>query len=215
MRAPAGSVVVAGRIIARLGGITWKFRRAEGTGREAADGRLLPAVYALWHEHLLPLSVLHARQGAVVLVSRHRDGEVLARVLHRLGYTAVRGSTTRGGASGLRALIAAGRSGRPVGLTPDGPRGPRRRCQPGIVQAASAIGVPLVPVGAAATAGWRLRSWDRFLVPRPGATIFVSYGAPVSLPRPGALGDLEPWTRRIERAIDREIGRCEAYATPD
>lgn len=229
MRPPIPLVAAAVSTLVRLGKVSWTFRlippafpalgdggqtvqTVVAEGLEAADGRLGHALYALWHEFLLPLSVLHAAQGAAVLVSRHRDGEILARVLHRLGYLAVRGSTTRGGVAGLRAMIQASREGRPVGFTPDGPRGPRRCCQPGIIHAAAATELPVVPVGAAATSGWRLRSWDRFLVPAPGATIIVSYGDPIVITEPQELGDVEAWALRIGRAMNQEVSRCEEVA---
>lgn len=226
MKTPIPLMAAAATTLVRLGRASWTFRlippashasgdggrtvqSAAAEGSEDADVRPGPGIYALWHEYLLPLSVVHAAKGGVVLVSRHRDGDILARVLHRLGYITVRGSTTRGGVAGLRAMIKAGREGRPVAFTPDGPRGPRRRCQPGIIHAAAATELPVVPLGAAASSGWRLRSWDRFLVPAPGATIIVSYGDPLFIPEPQALGDMEDWALRIGRAIDREVARCE------
>jgi lysophospholipid acyltransferase (LPLAT)-like uncharacterized protein len=157
----------------------------------------------------------------VALVSRHRDGEILARVLDGLGYRTARGSSTRGGDSGLREMIRAGREGAPLAFTPDGPRGPARTCKPGVVRAAAATGMPVVPTAAAASSGRRLGSWDGFLVPAPGATVCVSRGAPIAVPASGdgtggddgaALErglDLEAFRRRVGRAIETERRRCE------
>lgn len=215
MRAPLPVPVLAGgaALAARVGIATWSFLRIPPDGGEPtpADGRLAPAVHALWHEQLLPLAVLHRARDAVALVSRHRDGEVLARVLRGLGYATARGSSGGGGAVGLRTLAAAGRSGRPLAVTPDGPRGPRRRCKPGVALAAAVAGLPVVPVGAAVTRGWRLASWDRFLIPAPGATVLVAYGAPIP------VHDADPdrvdrWTRRIEDGIERCTRSCEEEA---
>lgn len=200
--AGAGSVALLRR--------TWRYRRPD-VGEASPDVRLSNAVYALWHHALLPLAVLHARQGAAVLTSLHRDGEIIARILHRWGYLAVRGSSSRGGSEGLREMIRAGRSGRPLAFTPDGPRGPARRCKPGVVLAAAETGLPVVPVGAAASPAWRVDSWDGFLVPLPGATIYVSHGPPIRVPRL-ARTELERWTRRIGAALDRETRRCTVRA---
>jgi lysophospholipid acyltransferase (LPLAT)-like uncharacterized protein len=178
---------------------------------EPPDSRLEHAVYALWHEHLLPLAVLHARQGTAVLISQHRDGEILARLMSRWGYLAARGSSTRGGEAGLRLMVRAARAGRPIAFTPDGPRGPARECKPGIVRAAAETGLPIVPVGVAATRARRLRSWDRFLVPLPWATIIVSYGSPLVV-NDMRENDLGTWTTRVEDALNREVARCEMVA---
>lgn len=217
MRVPLPAAVAGARACARVGRATWRFRRAgaDGPPPPLSGGRLRPAVYALWHEHLLPLSVLHADFGAAVLASRHRDGEVLARVLQSLGYRPVRGSSSRGALAGLREMIREGRRGRPLAFTPDGPRGPARRPKPGAILAASATGLPIIPVAAAASRGWCLSSWDRFLVPAPFATVFVSHGAPLAIPAREEGLDVAAWSERLARGLDRERRRCEARAAGD
>lgn len=228
MRIPPGAGALAAGAVARVLSLTWRWRLALPEGDDAGGGGwrrvrppvpLEPRIYALWHEHLLPLAVLHRGQGAVALVSRHRDGEILARVLGGLGYGAARGSSTRGGGSGLREMIRAGRSGRTLAFTPDGPRGPARTCKPGVVRAARATGLPVVPAAAAASTGRRLRSWDGFLVPAPAATVYVAHGPPVVVdgrPQAGPGGRAgpgpEPWCRRLERAVEEQRRRCEAAA---
>lgn len=208
---------------ARTLAATWRWRRIDKDG-EVRPVRpplpLEPAVHALWHEHLLPLAMAHRGQGAVALVSEHRDGEILSRVLDGLDVEAARGSSTRGGEEGLREMVRAGRRGRPLAFTPDGPRGPARRCKPGVVRAAAATGLPVVPLSAAASRSRRLASWDRFLVPAPAAEVFVSRGDPLSVPEeaasagedPDGEGLLRRWTRRVERALEAERRRCEAAA---
>ncbi len=187
---------------------SWRFRDASDPSRPP-DRALRPAVYALWHEGLLPAAVLYAGQGAGVLTSRHRDGEIISRILIELGYLPLRGSSTRGGAEGLRAMIRAGRAGRPLAFTPDGPRGPARRSKPGVIAAATGAGLPIIPVGLAATRGRRLNSWDGFLVPAPGAVVLVSQGAPIP---PGRADDPTEVLRQLDAAITRELELCEARA---
>lgn len=229
MKIPVPVAVASGDALSRALARTWRFRAnasnaeasegAPGAGQldeeaplfsDTPDGSLVNAVYALWHEHLLPLAALHAHQGAAVLVSRHRDGEILARIMTRWGYLPARGSSTRGGEEGLRQMVRAGRAGRPIAFTPDGPRGPARRCKPGVVRAAAETGLPIIPVGVAATRARRLRSWDRFVVPMPRARIFVSYGRPLVV-EGITEDDLSVWTLRVEDALNREVARCEAH----
>ena len=212
LRVPIGPAVMLGTGVGRMAGALWRFRYAEERpdGRHP-DGRLLPAVYALWHENLLPMAILHARQGAAVLTSRNRDGEIIARLLARWGFLPVRGSSTRGGSAGLREMIRAANDGRPIAFTPDGPTGPPRQCKPGVVKAAAASGLPIIPVGAWVTRARRLNSWDGFVVPGPLSTIVVSYGDPISVPEvpEAALGE---WTAKVEAAIELEMARCQARA---
>ncbi len=138
-------------------------------------------IYCCWHGTLLPLLYLARGRGLRIVVSRHRDGEVAARVAERLGCRTIRGSTGRGGAV---ALLRAMRGEEPcdLALTPDGPRGPRGRFQAGAVFLAARSGLPLVLVGCDADRGWRFSSWDRFLVPAPFARVRVVLGDPLFVP---------------------------------
>ena len=125
-----------------------------------------PVAFVFWHGQLLPLVHVHRGEGVVVLVSEHADGEYITRVIERHGFGTARGSSTRGGTRGLKGLVRAARAGRDVALTPDGPRGPARRFKPGALAVAQLAGLPVVPVAAGASATWRFRSWDAFMVPR-------------------------------------------------
>lgn len=204
MKVPVGPAAVLAGLVARGLPLTWRYRVLGERGRARTPRPLRHAIYALWHEHLLPLSLLHRGQGAAALVSRHRDGEILARVLESMGYVAVRGSSSRGGTAGLREMVRLGREGRPLAFTPDGPRGPARRCQPGVVRAAVRSGLPIVPAAAEASRTWRLESWDRFMVPLPATTVYVAYGDPLL---PGER-EIETWARKLGRRIDAVAARC-------
>jgi lysophospholipid acyltransferase (LPLAT)-like uncharacterized protein len=137
-----------------------------------------PIVYLLWHEVLLPLLWHHRRQGVVIVVSENRDGQYLSDFARVLGYRSVRGSSSRGAAQALLGAVRELRSGGSVAFTPDGPRGPRRELKPGVVAAAQRGGGVIVPVHAGADRAWRLDSWDRSLIPKPGARVTISYGRP-------------------------------------
>jgi lysophospholipid acyltransferase (LPLAT)-like uncharacterized protein len=135
------------------------------TGQEhPADADRRRCIYAFWHEALL--APVKFRVRVRVLISRHADGELIAQAAQRLGFGVVRGSTTRGGGEALVALWDCSESAHVV-FTPDGPRGPRRRVQPGVVALAARSGLPIVPVGIAYAREWRARSWDRFMIPWP------------------------------------------------
>jgi hypothetical protein len=90
-----------------------------------------PVVFTLWHGRLLPCTYHHRHQDVVTLVSHHRDGEYITRLVQKWGYTAVRGSSSRGGLDALRELVRHLRAGRSLAITPDGPRGPREKLKPG------------------------------------------------------------------------------------
>lgn len=138
-----------------------------------------PLIYAFWHRYQLLLAHVHRNEGLVVLVSRSRDGELIARTVERLGYRTVRGSSGRGGAVAFLSLLQEAKRGRRLVFTPDGPRGPYKFVQPGVVAAAHKTGFPVVPVAWAATRVKTLKSWDRFLVPLPFATFHIVYGPPI------------------------------------
>src|SRR5690348_17788736 len=123
----------------------------------------LPIVFALWHGVMLTLLYLLRDEGVSVLISEHRDGELIARVAESLGFRTVRGSTSRGAARALAGIVRELESGRDIAVTPDGPRGPGRSFAPGALIAAQRASVPVIAVGLVARSAWRLKSWDRFV----------------------------------------------------
>jgi lysophospholipid acyltransferase (LPLAT)-like uncharacterized protein len=147
----------------------------------------VPHVFLLWHEVLLPLLWHHRRQDIAIVVSENRDGQYLADFALALGYRAVRGSSSRGAARALLGAVRELQAGRAVAFTPDGPRGPRRELKVGVVAAAQRGGGVIVPIHARADRAWRLDSWDRFLIPQPGALVTVVYGRPFEV-EPGEGG---------------------------
>jgi len=134
-----------------------------------------PVIFVFWHGQLLPLVHYHRREGIVVLVSEHADGEYITRVIERNGFGTVRGSSRRGAARGLKGLVRAARAGNDLALTPDGPTGPVGVFKPGALAAAQLTGLPIVPLAVGASSGWRLRSWDGFLVPKPLSRVWLEY----------------------------------------
>ena len=136
---PVAAVVI--RCIARS--MRYETRGHEEVDALYRDGRHV--ILAFWHAQQLMMLFGYRGTGSHVLISQHGDGEIIARIIARFGHGAVRGSSTRGGAGALRALIRVGRSGRDVAVTPDGPKGPRQVAKLGVIQLAKATGLPVVP----------------------------------------------------------------------
>jgi lysophospholipid acyltransferase (LPLAT)-like uncharacterized protein len=162
---------------ALLGTTRIEERNAESFEQFRRAGR--GVVLALWHGNLLPPTYAHRGEGGVTLASRSRDGEYIASMLERWGYRVVRGSSSRGGDAALREMVRLARAGHAMALTVDGPRGPAGRLKHGVLRLAQLAGVPIVPVGSAASRAWRLGSWDRFMVPKPFSRLHIVYGEPV------------------------------------
>ena len=192
-------------------GRTWRIERR---GMRERDARLAAGercIFAFWHARLLPLVFSLRWRSIAVLISRHRDGELIARIIGRLGFLTGRGSSTRGGDEGIRDMLRHAEDRRLLALTPDGPRGPAEQVKPGLVYLASRSGFPIIPVTTAASRAWTLDSWDRFRIPMPFARVVVAYGAPIAVPARLSGAEAETWRERVEAAI-RELTR-EADAT--
>jgi len=157
-------------------------------------------IYAFWHENLLTLAYQYARHGIAVLISRHADGQLIAEICGRLGYVAVRGSTTRGGVEALRGMLRASGVGH-LAVTPDGPRGPRGQVQPGLVFLAAHTGLPIVPVSVSYSRCWRVRSWDRFVVPKPFSRAIYMVGGAIHVPPNLDREALEAYRQTVEREL--------------
>lgn len=146
----------------------------------------VPVIVALWHSHLLIAPYLYRRRfGSLplkALVSRSRDGDILARFLARFGIEAVRGSSSRGGASAIRQLARVLESGASVLVVPDGPRGPREVAKPGVIALARLSGAPILAAAVGYSGHWQARSWDGLLVPRPFARCVLRVGEPLRVP---------------------------------
>lgn len=162
------------RILAR----TWRMQAYGTESYLALRRRGKPFVFAFWHGSLLPLVWRHRGEGAAVLVSLHKDGEIIARTCDALGLRTIRGSTTRGGGRALLGLVRELEAGHEVAVTPDGPKGPRHHFAPGALMAAQRAHAPIVPIGVHCESAWRLKNWDRFMIPKPFSRIVMVYGDP-------------------------------------
>jgi lysophospholipid acyltransferase (LPLAT)-like uncharacterized protein len=158
-------------------------------------------IYAFWHEDLLVPAYRYGRRDVWVLISRHADGRLIAEACRHLSLRVVAGSTNRQAVQALRQLIRRGRDAHLV-ITPDGPRGPRRKVQPGLAYLAAKTGLAVVPVGLAYRSAWRMRSWDRFALPRPWSAVTCVTGEPIRVPAGAGRAELEEYRRRIEEAME-------------
>lgn len=163
-----------------------------------------PTIFLLWHNRMLcmpPLVPPAMKPYLAFLASRSRDGGYISDLLQRFGLSAVRGSSSRGGAAALRELREHLEGGRSLLITPDGPRGPCYAVQEGPLWLASATGCPIVP--AILNTRWHveLKSWDRFQVPLPGSRAELVLGAPLRVPPDLGPAELEEWRTRVRRHL--------------
>jgi lysophospholipid acyltransferase (LPLAT)-like uncharacterized protein len=174
-----------------------------------------PAVFAFWHEFLplMPALSLIARKLPYyrptpihALVSQHRDGQFIGRAVGRFGIHPIMGSSTRGGATGLRNLLAVLRRGEMIGITPDGPRGPCRQAASGVAQLAALSGVPVVPLAARTSRRIQLRTWDRMPVPLPFGRGVMVCGPAIQVPR----GDWKSTLPVIAEALNQAAAQADA-----
>jgi lysophospholipid acyltransferase (LPLAT)-like uncharacterized protein len=194
----AGPIV--GSIAVRALALTLRIRREEAAVEPLWAART-PVIYVLWHGRLLLLPYLYGRRGSHVLASRSRDGELVARWVRRFGLRPVRGSSTRGGGEALRRLAGVLRGGGEVVVVPDGPRGPREVCKPGVIALARLTGAPIVPMALGASRHWRLGSWDEFRIPRPFARCVMRFGEPIRVPRTAGRAGEEAARKEVEAAL--------------
>lgn len=155
-------------------------------------------ILAFWHRYLLLMRYAYCGSRMTVLVSQSWDGELTSQTLAHLGIGTSRGSSSQGGALAMRDLLRRARSGSDLAFTPDGPRGPLRKVQPGVIVAAAMSGLPIQPVALGATRRKLLRSWDKMLVPLPGARVDVVYGEPLAV---AARSPVAEGVERLERAL--------------
>jgi len=170
-----------------------------------------PVIFVFWHGQFLPLVHYHRQEGIVALVSEHGDGEYITRIIERNGFGTVRGSSRRGAARGLKGLVRAAREGKDLALTPDGPKGPAGVFKPGALTAAQMSGLPIIPLAVGASSGWRFRSWDGFLVPKPFSIVRLEYLPPRFVERDADRAELAS----LSAEIGQDLNVLTARLNPD
>lgn len=200
--------------------IVWRTGRWEILGREHIDTLYAAdktCIVGLWHGRLLMLSYAWQQPSPFhMLISSHRDGELIANTVRHLGISWIKGSTgqEKGGARALRTIVRTLKSGEYVGVTPDGPRGPRMRASAGIVNIARLADVPILPLTYGVRTGRVLGTWDRFLLPAPFTKGVMMWGPPITVPRnaspeqlDGVRSQLETELNAMTADVDRMTGR--------
>ena len=166
--------------------LRWRVEGIEHLERLEHAGRR--PILAFWHGRILTATYYFRNRRIVVMISENFDGEWIARIIRRFGYETSRGSTSRGGQRALLQLKRDMEKGLPAGFAVDGPRGPARQVQPGVVWLAKLTGNPVVPFHIEALKHWSLRSWDRTQIPKPFSKVALVVGAPIEVEtNPGAV----------------------------
>lgn len=205
VKAATIAAVVSPLIGALCATLKWKVAGAEHWDAVIGSGR--QPILALWHGRILAGLDYFRNRGVVVITSQNFDGEWIARILHRFGFGTARGSTSRGGARALVQMRRDLAAGRPVAFTVDGPRGPARQVQAGVVWLAGATGHPILPYHIEADRFWTARSWDRTQVPKPFSTVAIAIGAPLAVD-----GTAEPTIEAARRELEAIFARLEQRA---
>lgn len=183
--------------------------RLETIGEAGAEDepRTRPAIYCFWHRCVFAASHVFRDHQIRVLTSRSYDGEFIARIIERLGFRAVRGSSSRRAVSALRELQRELAGGAFVAFTIDGPRGPRYVAKPGPVHLARATGAPIFCFYVAVERAWILNTWDAFIVPKPFSRICCYVCTPITVPPDG---DLEIYVAKMQAELERARNNAES-----
>lgn len=182
------------------GSLRWRIEGWEHFESIRAAGKRV--IYAFWHGRILSGTYFWRGRGIVVMTSRNKDGEYIARVIRRFGYAAARGSSSRGGGRALVEMARELRRGADVAFTIDGPRGPRYIAKPGAVWLASKTGNPIMPFHFAAEKKWVLSSWDHFQIPRPFTRVLLSIAPPIYVPPDADESEMEKSQKALQSSLE-------------
>lgn len=203
MKPPMWLVANTGASVVRMLGFTWRIRTEEEEQLVVARSLSPRIIFAVWHGRMLPYAFTHRNRHVHVLASEHRDGEMLGQTIRRLGFGHVRGSSTRGGTRAILELAETVRAGFDVGLTVDGPRGPRGVVKAGVLEVARQTGAAIVPITSASDRHRVFASWDAFELPLPFARVVIRYGEPILVD--ADTGRIAMEARRLD--VERELTR--------
>lgn len=167
---------------------------------------LAPAIYILWHNRFFVVPpawnrICRGLRRTVALTSASKDGAMVAAAMKVCGLDSIRGSSSRRAVAALVGLKRALAEGFDVCLTPDGPRGPRYQVQPGFLKLAEATGAPIIPIHLGFSNAWRLKTWDRFVIPKPFSRVVITFDAPITIPRGLDEAAFEAERRKLESLL--------------
>jgi lysophospholipid acyltransferase (LPLAT)-like uncharacterized protein len=167
-------------------------------------------IFVLWHGRMLIPVFQQRKRGTIAMVSEHRDGELIARIVHKLGYTTARGSSTRGGRKAFVEMVRILREGGIGAMLPDGPKGPRHCFKPGTMLMAQRAQVPMVPITYGGNSVWVFHSWDRFTVPKPFSKAVISIGKPIWIEKNLKGSEFEVMRKSVEQTMIKQVDWCDA-----
>ena len=193
--------------------LQWTMRIEELNGERVRElwARGGNAIGAFWHGRLLMTPLVYGGPGLKILISRHRDGELITRTVRHFGLETVRGSSTRGGIAGMKGLARALQEGYDVVIAPDGPRGPRFKVQPGVMQLARMTGFPVFPFTFSAFPRKVLHSWDRFIIPYPFSRGVFIFGEPISVDHTATGEEIREKTLLLEKRLQEITAKADRY----
>jgi lysophospholipid acyltransferase (LPLAT)-like uncharacterized protein len=194
-------------------GSTWRFEEIaeEGVTPLIGGAGAGAEIFCFWHQCVLPCAIYYRRTHGTILISRSFDGELITRILGLFGFHAVRGSSSRSAREGMLGLKNVIESGRPAIFTADGPRGPIYQTKMGPIKLAQMTGARIGAFHLQPERAWTIRSWDRFLVPKPFTRIVVSWARWTEVPRDLAADKFEVKRKELNAAIERARLRALAH----
>lgn len=192
-----------------LAALYMRLVKITGKWEEISDKALhRQAIFAFWHGRLFMIAPFAPRSPRFhVLISQHRDGELIALVMKRFGIMPVRGSSTRGGTKAVREIMAAHESGDHLAITPDGPKGPARKVSPGVVTLSRKLNLPVIPVTYSASKRKILKTWDSFMLPLPFGRGVIMVGESLE---PRDFPDAESMRLALETSLNRLTDEADA-----
>jgi len=200
-------------LMIRVIGVTWRIEIRGVEHLDTARKMSERLIFAFWHGRLLALSWSHRNRNVHVLASEHYDGDLMGKIIEWLGFGHLKGSTTRGGARALRELKGVLAEGYDIGLTVDGPKGPRGQVQQGATELSRLTSCAVIPISDTARCRKIFDSWDRFQIPAPFAKVIVEYGEPILVPAGAGAEEREELRVGLEKRLgdltsrlDRDIG---------
>ncbi|MGC1647675.1 MAG: lysophospholipid acyltransferase family protein [Candidatus Sulfotelmatobacter sp.] len=202
-------IIFLGHSIIRLIGPTLRISVFYEEGaQQTLDQR--PLIASFWHSCMIPATYIFRDMGIRVMSSDSYDGQYMGRIIHKFGFVAVKGSSSRNAVRALLGLRRALEEGWTVAFTLDGPRGPRRKVKPGPVALARSSGLAMTMFHAAVDKAWVLNSWDRLMIPKPFSRVLVYFGKLIPVPKVATDEDLERYAGELQASMDRVCEFAEA-----
>ncbi len=202
-------IIAIGYWFIRLIGPTLRVSVSYEEGAQQTVGQR-PLILSFWHAGIIPATYLFRDVGIRVMSSNSYDGEYMGRIIHKFGFVAVKGSSSRNAVRALLGLRRALQEGWAVAFSIDGPRGPRYKVKPGPVALARSSGVPLSTFHIAAESAWVLNTWDRLIIPKPFSRVLLRFGRLIPVPPEANDEDLERYQQELQDSLDRIRGFAEA-----